>query len=229
MHKIEKFGGKKMNKRNGTRSLLLPITGIVVISMILTISLYWIVIKVFEATAEPIEQNIPTTTTVRNSTTTETTTVIQTTSMETTTIIQTTSTETTTVQTTVQTTTEEATTTDVTTTTTEEVTSEIEIIESEPILTRDLGLIEGPSGNETWYNLNMDGVIQIMYEAGYEYQYWIREDGVKMFGQYIMCAADLELHPRGTLVETSLGMGIVCDTGTFTYEDPHRIDIAVTW
>ncbi len=214
-----------MNRRNGTRSLLLPIAGIVVISMILTISLYWIVINVFAATAEPIEQNIPITTettTIIQTTVTETTTVQ--TATETTAIIQTTVTETTTVQT------EKEETTEVTTTTTEEATSEIELIESESILTRDLGLIEGPSGNETWYNLNMDGVIKIMYEAGYEeYQYWIREDGVKMFGQYVMCAADLELHPRGTLVETSLGMGIVCDTGTFTYEDPYRIDIAVTW
>lgn len=203
-------------RRNCTRSLFFAIIGIATISVILLISLYWL----FVATAKPIEQNIPIT---HTAVTTETT--VQTTTT-TTAIIQTTTT--TTVQTTIEevTSTILVTTAEVTTTTTED---EIAFIE-EPILTKELGLIEGPSGNETWYNLNMDGVLQIMYEGGYtEYEYWIREDGVKMFGQYIMCAADLELHPRGTIVETSLGMAMVCDTGTFVSEDPYRIDIAVTW
>jgi 3D (Asp-Asp-Asp) domain-containing protein len=44
-----------------------------------------------------------------------------------------------------------------------------------------------------------------------------------------MIAADLSIRPRGSLVPTSLGMGIVCDTGTFIYTNPTQIDIAVAW
>ena len=91
------------------------------------------------------------------------------------------------------------------------------------------GIVDGPSGHETYYNLSMQGVIRIMQEAGYDYEYWVRSDGVKMYGEYVMVAADLSIHPRGSLVETSLGTGIVCDTGDFIYYDSTRLDIAVTW
>ncbi|MBR0138068.1 MAG: hypothetical protein IJM15_06620 [Erysipelotrichaceae bacterium] len=99
-------------------------------------------------------------------------------------------------------------------------------------LTRTNGTIYGPSGKETYYNLPMGGVIRIMRRLGYteeKYPYWIREDGCKMFGDYIMIAADLKIRPRGSLVMTSLGMGIVCDTGAFIKKNPHQIDIAVNW
>lgn len=83
---------------------------------------------------------------------------------------------------------------------------------------------------ETWYNLPMEGVIGIMTAYGYSYDdYWIREDGCKMLGEYIMVAANLDVHPRGSLVMTSLGMGLVCDTGTFAYSNPLQVDIAVNW
>ena len=101
-----------------------------------------------------------------------------------------------------------------------------------PVLNFFNGNIDGPSGSETFYNLNMDGVISIMRDLGYDeanYPYWEREDGVKMFGPYVMCAADLSFRPKGTILESSLGMAIVCDTGSFTEEDPNRLDIAVTW
>ena len=78
----------------------------------------------------------------------------------------------------------------------------------------------------------MGGVIKIMRDVGYseeEYPYWIRDDGVKMFGPYVMCAANLELRPRGTIIETSLGTAIVCDTGNFAKKDPTQLDIAVDW
>ena len=91
------------------------------------------------------------------------------------------------------------------------------------------GSIIGPSGKETYYNLPMQGVISIMRAAGFNYEYWIRSDGVKMYGDYVMIAADLSIRPRGSLVPTSLGMGIVCDTGTFIYTNPTQIDIAVAW
>lgn len=83
---------------------------------------------------------------------------------------------------------------------------------------------------ETWYNLPMDGVISIMTAYGWSYDdYWIREDGCKMLGPYIMVAANLDVHPRGTLVETSLGTGLVCDTGGFAQNNPLQVDIAVNW
>ena len=50
-----------------------------------------------------------------------------------------------------------------------------------------------------------------------------------MFGNYVMVAANLNLRPRGSLVQTSLGMGIVCDTGTFARRNPTQIDIATSW
>lgn len=94
------------------------------------------------------------------------------------------------------------------------------------ILTRASGVNQGPSGKETYYNLNMSGVVDIMRNMGNTDQYWVRDDGVKMLGDYVMVAADLETHPRGSIVESSLGEAIVVDTGALEKE---QLDIAVTW
>lgn len=96
-------------------------------------------------------------------------------------------------------------------------------------LTAGSGVNYGPSGKETYYNLDMTGVIYMMRCLGNTDEYWVRSDGCKMLGNYIMIAANLSVHPRGSLVQTSLGTGIVCDTGSFAEEDPNQIDIAVTW
>lgn len=105
--------------------------------------------------------------------------------------------------------------------------------ESESILTRSKGVNYNKNGNrETWYNLNMSGVVKIMRDRGFseeEYPYWIREDGCKMLGDYIIVAANHDIYPRGTTVHTSLGEGLVCDTGSFIYTYPTGIDIAVNW
>ena len=98
-----------------------------------------------------------------------------------------------------------------------------------PVLTKSRGTITGPSGKETYYNLNMNGVVRIMRRMGNEDEYWVRDDGVKMLGDYVMVAANLKIRPRGSLVETSLGTGIVCDTGTFVHSNPTQIDVAVAW
>jgi len=85
---------------------------------------------------------------------------------------------------------------------------------------------------ETYYNLDMNGVINIMRNMNFREDCWtygIRDDGVKTFGGYVMVAANLDVHPRGTFVATSLGTGIVCDTGGFAYSNPNQIDIAVDW
>lgn len=100
------------------------------------------------------------------------------------------------------------------------------------VLTAWGGVANGPSGYETYYNLPMGGVVEIMRNLGYneeDYPYWVREDGCKMLGEYIMVAANLEVRPEGTILPISLGMGIVCDTGTFAYDNPYQLDVAVNW
>lgn len=100
------------------------------------------------------------------------------------------------------------------------------------VLTAVIGTVEGPSGRETYYNLPMDYVVELMRDMGYsveDYPYWIRTDGCKMFGPYIMCAADLSIRPKGTILKSSLGDCIVVDTGDFIYSNPMQIDIAVNW
>lgn len=99
-------------------------------------------------------------------------------------------------------------------------------------LTRLRGSIQGPSGKETYYNLNMTGVVSIMRRMGFsesEYPYNVRADGVKCLGSYVMVAAHLGKRPRGSKVQTSLGTGIVCDTGGFASGNPTQIDIATAW
>ena len=68
-----------------------------------------------------------------------------------------------------------------------------------------------------------------MKDLGYDYEYWIRDDGCKMYGPYIMVAANLSIRPKGTIVETSLGTGMVCDTGGFAYSNTYQLDIATAW
>lgn len=85
------------------------------------------------------------------------------------------------------------------------------------------------SQKETYYNLDMSSVVEIAHNNGIEGEYYIREDGCKMLGDYIMIAANQNIHPYGSLVETSLGTGIVVDTGGFAVNNPLQIDIAVSW
>ncbi len=112
---------------------------------------------------------------------------------------------------------------------------------SEPHIAPDIkhdlyanGTTEGPSGHETYYNLSMTNVVQGMRNLGYTeedgWTYWVRpEDGVKMFGPYVMCAAELSTRPKGTIIQTSVGEAIVCDTGDFALTDPTGVDIATSW
>lgn len=99
-------------------------------------------------------------------------------------------------------------------------------------LTASGGVFNGPSGKETYYNMKMGQVVKNMRDLGYsetEYPYWVREDGVKMLGDYVMAAADFNTRPKGTILNTSLGQAIVCDTGQFTLTNPTQVDIAVGW
>lgn len=91
------------------------------------------------------------------------------------------------------------------------------------------GRIQGPNGSETYYNLDMSRIVAGLQNRGYEGEYWIREDGCKMYGKYIMVAANYKLHPYGSIVETSLGLAIVCDTGGFVEWNPTGLDLATNW
>lgn len=100
------------------------------------------------------------------------------------------------------------------------------------VLSKRKGTVNGPSGKETYYNLNMTKVVNAMRRIGYseeEYPYWIREDGVKMLGGYVIVAADYSIRPRGTIIQSSLGYAIVCDTGGFAHKNSTQLDVAVNW
>lgn len=92
------------------------------------------------------------------------------------------------------------------------------------------GTVNGPSGRETYYNLPMSRVVSMMHSRGYNGDYWVRDDGAKMLGQYVMVAANLSIHPRGSVVPTTLGYGIVCDTGGFAHNGSGvALDVATNW
>lgn len=96
-------------------------------------------------------------------------------------------------------------------------------------LNRRRGVFYGPSGKESYYNLPMGRVVKNMRTLEYRYPYWVRQDGVKMLGDYVMVAADLKIRPKGTILNTSLGPAIVCDTGEFAKNDSTALDVAVDW
>lgn len=83
---------------------------------------------------------------------------------------------------------------------------------------------------ETYYNLNMKRIYERAdRNFGSHHKKWIRDDGVKCYGPYVIVAAPLDIHPYGSIIETSLGEGIVLDTGAFAETNKDQIDIAVDW
>lgn len=96
-------------------------------------------------------------------------------------------------------------------------------------LTMQSGVYYFGEQKETYYNLPMGQVVANAQAAGIAGEYWVREDGCKMLGDYIMIAANQSVHPYGSIVETSLGAGIVVDTGGFAANNPLQVDIAVDW
>ena len=98
------------------------------------------------------------------------------------------------------------------------------------ILTAKLGRIQFDGHDETWYSLPMNRVVaraDAIY--GLTDAYAVREDGIKTYNGFVIVAARYDLHPYGSLVETSRGLGIVLDTGAFAAYEPDTIDIAVNW
>lgn len=84
---------------------------------------------------------------------------------------------------------------------------------------------------ETFYDLNMSGVMRLQAgTCGVEPYYTVREDGVKVDPDgYVLVAANLGRYPRCSVVETSLGLGKVYDTGGFAAVNPEQFDIATDW
>ena len=94
------------------------------------------------------------------------------------------------------------------------------------LLTAKLGTIQFEGHKETWYNLDMTRCVRRAQDMGIPAEYWVREDGVKMFGPWVILAS----HPsvtRYTRMQTSLGEGIVLDR--HTSNDTALIDIATAW
>lgn len=88
-------------------------------------------------------------------------------------------------------------------------------------LTQSSGVNYYNGNKETYYNLDMSGVIANAQAMGIQGNYWVRSDGVKMYGDYVIVAAQMN---KGSIIQTSLGTGIVldwCQAGT--------IDIATVW
>ena len=108
------------------------------------------------------------------------------------------------------------------------------------VLDSSLGVIEnGPSGDyETFYDadvicdVGMDNCVKYMRDLGFDeetYPYYIREDGVRMFGDYVMVAANTEILPKGTLLETTLGTAMVVDHCENAESILNQVDVAVNW
>lgn len=84
---------------------------------------------------------------------------------------------------------------------------------------------------ETYYNLPMDKIFQKAdANFGKHHKKYVREDGVWMYGPYVVLAVPFDVYPYGTTdIPTSLGPGIALDTGTFALTNKDQIDVAVTW
>lgn len=75
----------------------------------------------------------------------------------------------------------------------------------------------------------MKRVVATAQQRGIPGFYWERFDGMKMYGSYIIVAANQSRHPYGSIVSTSRGLGIVLDTGGFAKRNPEQYDLATTW
>ena len=91
------------------------------------------------------------------------------------------------------------------------------------------GIYETEVGIESYYYC-LPWIVEKMYERGYdkeEYPYWVRDDGVQMFGEYVVVAAAWDKYAYGDIIETSLGTGIVCDLGGSAEWD--WVDVGTIW
>lgn len=100
-------------------------------------------------------------------------------------------------------------------------------------LTKSMGVNQftdskGVVHRETYYDLPMSIVMGNYCGAGGYYT--VRADGAKVDKDgYIIVAAHLGNYPRCSVVETSMGLGKVYDTGGFASVHPHGFDLATDW
>lgn len=79
---------------------------------------------------------------------------------------------------------------------------------------------------ETYYDLPMKGVLGFCGATSYS----VRADGAKVDPDgFVLVAANLNRYPRCSIVETSLGLGKVYDTGGFAAHNPEQFDLATDW
>ncbi len=84
----------------------------------------------------------------------------------------------------------------------------------------------GVAHRETYYDLPMNIVINACGSVDYT----IRYDGAKVDKDgYILVAANYRSYPKCSIVETSMGLGKVYDTGGFALRYPHGFDLATDW
>jgi len=111
--------------------------------------------------------------------------------------------------------------------------AQIEIVGNKPInpLTAAKGAhiftdSNGVAHRETYYDLPMNVVMGACGGGNYT----VRGDGAKVDSEgYILIAANLGNYPRCSIVETSMGLGRVYDTGGFAVRHPHGFDLATDW
>lgn len=86
---------------------------------------------------------------------------------------------------------------------------------------------DGVAHRETYYDLPMNRAIQ---SCGATSAYTIRSDGAKVDQDgYVLVAANLAAYPRCSVVDTSMGLGKVYDTGGFVVRHPYGFDLATDW
>ena len=85
----------------------------------------------------------------------------------------------------------------------------------------------GVAHRETYYDLPMNVVIRACSDSDYTIR---PEDGAKIDKDgYILVAASYRNYPKCSIVETSMGLGKVYDTGGFALRYPHGFDLATDW
>ena len=85
---------------------------------------------------------------------------------------------------------------------------------------------KGVAHRETYYDLPMNVVVNACGGGGYT----VRADGAKVDKDgYVLVAANYGNYPRCSVVETSMGLGKVYDTGGFAVRHPHGFDLATDW
>ena len=111
--------------------------------------------------------------------------------------------------------------------------TQVELIGNKPVnpLSKSKGAgyftdSQGISHRETYYDLPMNVVINACGGG----TYGIRADGAKVDQDgYILIAANYSRYPRCSVVETSMGLGKVYDTGGFAAHHPDGFDLATDW